>query len=245
MGDRLNSANRFGYKIMKQQSIENKFCPPYPSRSSRRITAKSNVSGRGILPCLLPSWDRPRKVVYESILELKVLYILLSRSDIWDLQEQPPATKYRLMSGKAKSTYFDFLITLRSGHKIAIAVKPADIVERSGFRNELEIIRTATPLDFAHEVVLVTDRSFKPHEYHNAEKLHEFRKHPDDEADQIIIDAMIKQSFETTIADIAHSTGLYSRGFRAAFRLIYAGRVTALDTGDITPKSRIIAGGLL
>ncbi len=55
------------------------------SRSTRRINARARVSGRGMLACRLPSWAQARRVVYESILEMKVLHLLLARPDIWDL----------------------------------------------------------------------------------------------------------------------------------------------------------------
>lgn len=213
------------------------------SRSTRRINPRSRGSGRGMTPCLLPSWDQARRVVYESILEMRVLHLLLARPDIWDLWEQPERIRYVDADGNAKSTVFDFLVTLRCGRKIAIAVKPAAIVEETGFRQELELIRAATPLSFADDVVLVTDRSFTPADARNAERLQEFRRTPDEEADQIIGELLQGLQSETTIADLVALSGLDGRGFRAAFRAVYCGDARLMSAGDIAPASKIMAGG--
>ena len=214
------------------------------SRSTRRINPRARVSGRGMMSCLLPSWDHTRRVVYESILEMKVLHLLLARPDIWDLWEQPERVRYIDAEKNAKFTVFDFLITLRCGRKIAIAVKPSAIVEETGFRQELELIWAATPLSFADDVVLVTDRSFTPAEARNAERLQEFHRSPDDEADQIIMDLIRGLQSETTIAELVASSGLDGRGFRAAFRMIFSGGAQLLTAGDISPKSQIMLGGV-
>ncbi len=214
------------------------------SRSTRRINPRSRGSGRGMMSCLLPSWDHNRRVVYESILEMKVLHLLLARPDIWDLWEQPERIRYVDADGNAKSTVFDFLATLRCGRKVAVAVKPAAIVEETGFRQELELIRAATPLSFADDVVLVTDRSFTPADARNAERLQEFRRAPDDEADQIIGELLRGLQCETTIAELVASSGLDGRGFRAAFRAIYSGGAKLVTAGDISPKSQIMMGGV-
>jgi hypothetical protein len=194
------------------------------------------------MPCHLPAWDHPRKVVYESILEMRVLYLLLARPDIWDLREQIQRLPYRNSEGQSKWAVYDFLVTLRCGRRVAIAVKPAAIVERSGFRQELELIRAATPLSLAHDVVLVTDRSFSAAEARNAERLHEFRRFPDQQADQIVSDLLRCLNTETTIAELVKPTGLGCRGFRAAFRLLYMGAAKTLEIGDISPQTRIVGG---
>lgn len=213
------------------------------SRSTRRINARARVSGRGMASCLLPSWDHTRRVVYESILEMKVLHLLLARPDIWDLWEQPERIRYIDADQNSKFTVFDFLITLRCGRKIAIAVKPAAIVEETGFRQELKLIRASTPLSFADDIVLVTDRSFTPAEARNAERLQEFCRTPDGEADHIIRELLRGLQSETTIAELVASSGLDGRGFRAAFRAIYTGGARLVTVGDISPKSQIMAGG--
>lgn len=225
------------------QSTNSSFQRPLESRSTRRFPARSRASGRSIQTCLLPAWERPRKVICESLLELKVLHLLLTRPDIWDLVEQPPRIRYKTQDGKPKWAVYDFLVTLKCGRRIAIAVKPAAIVEETGFRQELILIRNATPLSFADDVVLVTDRSFAPADARNAERLNEFRRHPDGEADAVIVELLSDLKSEVTIGELVERSGLAGRGFRAAFRMLFSGIAEALDPGDITPNTRIIALG--
>ncbi|WP_156113474.1 hypothetical protein [Paracoccus sanguinis] len=115
-----------------------------------------------------------------------MFFLLAARPDTYDIQEQPPAITYTDKYGRARNHHFDFLLAQRNGLRLAIAVKSAGIVERRGFREELKLIRAATPLSFAKEVVLVTDRSFSRAEALNAERLHEFRRVPDPDADAAI-----------------------------------------------------------
>ncbi|WP_421702753.1 hypothetical protein [Aliiroseovarius sp.] len=174
---------------------------------------------------------------------MKVLFLLMAMIDAWDLWEQPPRIRYLDAERRPTWAFYDFLLTKRDGSKTAVAIKPAAVVEATGFRQELELIRASTPLNFADDVALVTDRSFTASEARNAERLHDFRRHPDQEADQIVADKLTDLGAEVTIGDLASSTGLDGRGFRAAFRLIYSGVARVLDAGDITPQTRIIVGG--
>lgn len=196
-----------------------------------------------MLAAQLPGQRHSRKLIFESFLELQVLHLLLARPDVVDIWDQPPSIRYVDNEGRAKDHFFDFLVTLRSEERLALAVKPAAIVEKGIFRPELQRIREATPIDFADEVLLVTDRSFPPAEARNAERLHEFRRHPDPEADAVILDVLRSLTSETTIAECVHASRLEWRGFRAAFRALYAGAARALDSGDIQPDTRIIKGG--
>ena len=61
---------------------------------------------------------------YESKREQEGLYLLLARPDVVDIWDQPPPVFYHDANGRKRSHTFDFLITLSSGKRIAIAVKP-------------------------------------------------------------------------------------------------------------------------
>lgn len=214
-----------------------------PSRATRRPPARSRASCRGTISARLHGQPHSRKLIFESHLELQVLHLLLARPDVVDIWDQPPSICYIDGEGRAKDHFFDFLITLQSDERFALAVKPAAIVERRAFRPELQRIREATPFDFADEVLLVTDRSFTSAEARNAERLHEFRRHPDPEADAAILDVLQSLTSERTIAECVEASRLEGRGFRAAFRALYSGAARALDMGDIQPNTRILPGG--
>ncbi|SIT06010.1 TnsA endonuclease N-terminal domain-containing protein [Paracoccus saliphilus] len=215
------------------------FTHPLPSKATRKPPARSRASSRGLLPGQTPHDPRPRLRYFESKREQDVLYQLLARPDVVDIWDQPPPVEYRAAEGRRKPHTFDFLITLADGRRIAIAVKPAAIVERHGFRETLKRIRAATPLNFADEVVLITEQRYCPSAARNAQKLHDFRRTPDPEADRIIAELTRDMSGPTPIADLVRRSGLGGRAFRAAFRAIFAGILRAVDSGDILPSTRI------
>ena len=219
-----------------------KFTPPLESRSLRKISAKSNASGRGMLLANIPSSNRPRKIVYESLLELKVLYLLLADPNLVDIREQFPKVKYKDQNGRSKHHVFDFLATMSDERRVAIAVKPAAIVEKSGFRTELITIRKATPLALADQVALTTERSFTEADVRNAEKLHEFKRTADPEADAVVNELLLKLTDPISVKEFVSQTTFEGRGFRALFRAIYSGAAKTLEQGDISYSTTIMAG---
>ncbi|MCX8281519.1 TnsA endonuclease N-terminal domain-containing protein [Phyllobacterium sp. 0TCS1.6C] len=189
----------------------------------------------------LPANHHPRRIVFESKLEQRVLHLLLARQDIFDIWDQPPAVEYQDGLARRRRHVFDYLVTLICGRRIAVAVKPSPQVSRRRFREKLEHIRAATPLEFAHDVALVTENHFTADEALNAARLHDFRRTADPEADESVCSIILKCSGETTIASVVSQSGLAGRAFRAAFRAIYDGCAAADCTAEITPSTRILA----
>lgn len=224
------------------EHVSQTFRRPAASRATRIPSARSKASSRGIITAQLQADDHPRKFWFESKLEQRVFFLLAARPDTYDIQEQPPAITYTDRHGRARNHHFDFLLTQRAGLRLAIAVKSAGIAERRAFREELQLIRAATPLSFAKDVVLVTDRSFSRAEALNAERLHEFRRVPDPDADAAIAVLLADLTTETTIASLVEASRLEGRGFRAAFRAIYSGLARPLAAGVIQPSTLITAG---
>ena len=230
-----------GYRNMNEH-VSQTFRRPAASRATRIPSARSKASSRGIITAQLPADDHPRKFWFESKLEQRVFFLLAARPDTYDIQEQPPAITYTDKQGRARNHHFDFRLTQRTGLRLAVAVKSAGMVERRGFREELQLIRAATPLSFAKEVVLVTDRSFSRAEALNAERLHEFRRVPDPDADAAIAALLADLTTDTTIASLVEASRMEGRGFRATFRAIYAGLARPLAAGVIQPSTLITRG---
>lgn len=130
---------------------------PEASRASRDVVRRSRASLRGSMIAKLPAFERPRIIHFESMLEYRFLCLTLLRPDVHNIQEQPPAIPYRRADGSTASHVFDFLVTLTSGERIAVAIKPTDRVIRRDFITELRHIAAAMPKHFAHRVKLVTD----------------------------------------------------------------------------------------
>ncbi|MFS4439630.1 restriction endonuclease [Paracoccaceae bacterium GXU_MW_L88] len=217
--------------------------PPAQSRATRVPSARSKASGRSMIAVQTPAEAHPRYMFCESKLEQRALYLLLARPETLNIVEQPAPVAYTRADGRKRNHVFDFLLTQRCGHRIAIEVKPWAIAERTDLRQELQLVRAAMPLSFAHEIVLITDRSFTRAAAQNAERLHAFRRTADPEADATITALLADLTTQTKIAELALQSGLEGRGFRAVFRAIYAGRARTLTPGAILPSSTIIAEG--
>lgn len=213
---------------------------PLPSRASRTPSARSRRSSRGHVPSKTEHDERPRVRHFESKREQEVLHLLLARRDVVDVFDQPPAISYVDSDGRRRTHTFDFLAVHRDGRRIAVAVKAAAIAARSNFRETLRLIRAATPLSFADQVVLVTEQSYTPAAARNAQKLHDFRRTPDREADDRVIELIDCLTGSTRVAQLVEQASLGGRGFRAVFRAIFAGQLQTLSTGDILPSTFVI-----
>lgn len=145
------------YALRKHMNKKLTYRAPDPSRASRNVVRRSKASLRGSIVAKLPAFDHPRIIQFESMLEYRFLCMMLVRSDVHDIVEQPPAIPYRRADGTNASHVFDFLVTLSSRERIAIAIKPADRVIRRDFVTELTQVAAAMPKHFAHRVKLVTD----------------------------------------------------------------------------------------
>ncbi|WP_123225467.1 TnsA endonuclease N-terminal domain-containing protein [Paracoccus methylarcula] len=213
---------------------------PLPSRATRKPAARSKASSRGHIPGQTRQDGHLRLRYFESKQEQNVLFQLLAHQDVMDIWDQPPPVHFRDAEGRRKTHTFDYLITLTGGRRIAIAVKPAAVAERQGFRETLQRVRAATPLRFADEVVLITEQNYCPSAARNAQKLHDFRRTPDPEADKIVTELVHDMSSPTSIAELVQRSGLGGRAFRAIFRAIFAGILRTVDSGDILPSTLIM-----
>lgn len=216
------------------------FRAPEASRSTRSIPRRSKGSSRGGLVGTVASSPDERIFEFESGLEKILFYLLFAMPDLHDLWDQPPPIIYCDARGKRRTHHPDCLATLASGKRILYAVKPEARVEKTGFRETLRHIRAATPLSYADDVLLFTDRSFTRTEALNAARLHDFGRVADPEAERVLRDALTTITTPSSIADLCDQTGLGGRGFRAAFRLIFAGVARAVDPGEITRSTRIL-----
>ena len=126
-----------------------------PSRSvaTRRTAESPRWSGR---PILVEPNDN-RELLGESELEAKAALVLLARPDCARLFEQPEPVRYRDHEGKRCHHTFDFLLVLRSGRKIAVAVKPQAIADKRGLKALITHIAGQMDPGFADGALLLTD----------------------------------------------------------------------------------------
>lgn len=168
-----------------------------------------------------------------------VLFLMLARRDVYDVRDQPPPISYCDENGRISTHYFDYLLKLTSGRRLALAVKPWAIAEKTRFREQLARISAATDLSYADHVILITDRSFRRVDALNAARLHLFRRQRNRHADQIIATLARQLHTPVTIAELCRLANLGEHGFAAIFRAIYAGLLTPRHHGEITSFSLV------
>ncbi|WP_136685473.1 TnsA endonuclease N-terminal domain-containing protein [Falsirhodobacter xinxiangensis] len=204
--------------------------PPRRSRATRSFAARSKSSARGFLFAHLPAQERPRQIIYESNLERRVLLTFLARPDLADIWDQPPAIQYVSGTGALRQHTPDFLATLRTGVRLAIAVKPLPSVERLRFKEELSFVRIGMSPAYADDLLLVTDADLNDAAVRNAELLHIARQTVDADARQAISEMLAGLAAAKTVADILAESGLAHRGWAALICAIHEGEA-GIDPG--------------
>lgn len=136
---------------------------PEASHATRAISRRSKASLRGALVAKLPGFERPRVIQFESALEYAFLCLMLVRTDIHHIWDQPSAVHHIDAGGRPAKHVFDYLVTKSCGERIAVAIKPMKRVIQGNFVSELERIAAATPKHFADRVMLITDQHLDRH----------------------------------------------------------------------------------
>ncbi|GAU84694.1 hypothetical protein BIWAKO_04631 [Bosea sp. BIWAKO-01] len=163
---------------------------------------------------------------------------MASDREVIDLREQPPAVTWLDAEGTPRRHTFDFLATLRSGKKIAIAVKPMAVVKRTRFLETLGLIARHVPRSFADGVKLVTDENLPLDDVHNAVLLKHMRRTSNTEHDQLI-KSLLAEHRRASIAQIVEASGLEGHAFQAIIRLVGSGAVSVVDNTRISYDAMI------
>lgn len=214
--------------------------PPAPTTAGLMFPARSQFTVRGFSFAKTPAEQRWRKIIFASQLERATCLLALADPKLWNLHDQPQTVSYIDDAGRRRTHRFDYLAEYRNGSRVSLAVKPSERVEKLNFRSTLAAIRRDLPKGFADRVYLVTERNHHPKEVQNAELLNFFRRCPDDEADLLVAESILALSHELSIGDLIKPLGLGARGFRAAFRAVYAGLLQA-NTRELISINTIVA----
>ena len=191
---------------------------------------------------MTPADRQLRKFAYESVLEKRILLIMLLDPDVQDIWEQPTVLPYRNDRGVVRHHTFDFLVLTKSGEKLAIAVKPLEAAKRGRFDLELKQIARHMPPRFANRIVAITDQSFTWVEARNAEHLHHFRWRIDLEADDRTERAAEELRTSASIQDIVDRIGLGGRGYGAVMRQIAERRLRLVEHCLIDEDAIVVRG---
>jgi hypothetical protein len=204
-----------------------------PSLSSRKVLLHSAISVHG--------WDfiDGRKVWYEAELELCFALLAKMRPDVAAVAEQPPAVIVD-DHGRERQHTFDFLIKLTTGSTGLVAVKPFALVDKTGIDRTVDLIAEQIPSSRADWVLLFTDLDLSPIDLFNAQVIHHARRDPWPEDDAALAKLLRRLKGETTIGELAASSGLGGYGFDAVVRAIADGKLRLLEYGMLD-DNRVVA----
>lgn len=158
----------------------------------------------------------------ESGLEKKVAHFLLTHPQVADLREQPDAVQWLDAEGTLRRHTFDFLVTLKDGRKLAVAVKPK--ARRRRLDQILAAIANQVPTGFADGVLVMTDEDVPRDVVHNAALLHHCRRGANPTHDAIV-QRLVATPGRGTVGQLVAASELGGAGFRAVVRLIANGTI--------------------
>ncbi len=190
-----------------------------PSRRSR-FSARSSIVGGA----------EPRRIYCEGGLEEQAAYVFCTHRDVADVREQPTPVCYVDEHGKASRHTFDFLLLMKDGRKIAVAIKPAKFKKK--WWPIIRCIAEQMSRSFADAAVLMTEEDLHPDLVHNGRLIHAVRRDPPGAPDDRMRELVGDLKGSVRIGELVRYSGLEGRGFRAIVRLIGDGELD-IDGGRI------------
>lgn len=178
-------------------------------------------------------------LVFESHLELMVIWLLAAMPEVATIVDQPPPVPYLDHAGVERTHTFDFLVTMRDGRRLFIAVKPA---KRAGKALIVaKAIAAQLKPGIADEVHVVTDAAFTRTERHNAALIAQCARFPVTEHDETIDRITARMTGAVRIGHLVETSGLAGMGFRAIIRLVGSGLLQPVATRQrLTTDSYVV-----
>lgn len=221
------------------------FSSPLASRATRSIARRSKASLRGATVVKLAADNCERVVQFESKLEQRVLWLMLASNSVYDVWEQPPSLIYFDDEGNSRIHTPDFLVTLVSGRRIAIAVKPAKLAHKRDFVRDLKCVRKALRKDYADDLLFVTDQDFTPAQAMNAQRVIGFRRYVSERDLAPLREVLNGIRVPMTVKELAVKLDKGGAGYRTIFVAIYNGLLSADRTKLIDMDTAVLRGETL
>ncbi|MCJ2042235.1 Tn7 transposase TnsA N-terminal domain-containing protein [Methylobacterium sp. J-059] len=201
------------------------------------MTSKGHVRGR-----TLTHEPTPRRVFVESYGELSAVHTLMARPDVVHLREQAEPVDYIDDFGVHRRHFFDFIVTLANGDKVAVAYRPHERAVRKDFASKLRLIAAQMNPSIADRVVHMSERHLPKEIVRDATLLRAVRRDNRPEDDAVVAAIVGTLLGVTTVGDLVRASGLKGRAFRAIVRLIGDGILKIVGTRGITYATRITRG---
>lgn len=149
-----------------------------------------------------------------------VIMNLAAHPDVLNMMEQFTRVDYLDDEGKPRHTRVDAHVLLRNGEEVLVSVKYDERAKQASYLAEIANIAAQCSRDIADRFIVVSRYSFHHNWRENARKIHYARRGWDPEADGIALEAANAMPESFRFEDLVRKTGLESRGWRAAVRLI-------------------------
>jgi hypothetical protein len=162
---------------------------------------------------------------------------LLTRPDVLNIWDQPAAVTFVGADGKPHDHTFDFLVLLKDGTRVAVAVKPAGKAEP--LVDTIERIAKQSAVTFAERITLITERDLPTWLVWNAEFIHSAMRERSVEDDAVVRDILADVVGSVKIGDVVRLSALGGRAVRAIARLLGTGELALLKPGRIRPQSLV------
>lgn len=212
---------------------------PKALRGSRRIQSRSRVSARGILAARFPGTQHLYLTGYESALERAFFLVALTDPETADIVEQPFTLLYVDSDGRTRRYTFDYLVTTKSGRRIAVEVKNSTQASKPKVIKRVREAASRLVPEYADEVFLFTEKDFTRAQIENADQFMNCQREVDPEADRQLSIAVSKLTGSTTVAGLIKMSGLVERGYPAVVRAMYSGSLRWDRQKLIGPKTMV------
>jgi hypothetical protein len=145
-----------------------------------------------------------------------------------DVSFQPLEVRFRDEGGAMRSYTHDLLITFRNGHRRLVFVRNEASLEKPRTQREIQAIVAATPKRAADDMIVVNANDYTRQRRDNLMRMHHFVYHPDDEADEALLEtAQALKSFYYMKDLFPHAPVSQPRAFAACHRLVAKGALHA------------------
>lgn len=203
-------------------TLDDLWRPPAASVADRDVELRSRGSGRSFVV-----GGPTRHVIQcEAFLERTTLLHILTHPNVADVHEQQKFSWFG-DDDRKHSHFFDFIVVLKDGRKVAVAVKPE---EHKAKLLKLWPTITAAARSHVDECIIWTERRMTRASAYNALLLYSTRRCPNDAHDARVREVVATLCGQATIGAIIQKSGLGGDGFRAVVRLIDAGEIV-IPTG--------------
>ncbi|WP_299928774.1 hypothetical protein [uncultured Pelagimonas sp.] len=177
----------------------------------------------------------------ESHLEGNHLYLLNTKANIVDIQEQV-RFYFGWESNKQEQHVFDAVATLDTSERIAFAIKPEVRLSSGKFVAKIQAIAWwVYEKGFADEVRILTEADLDPVDLYNAKVLAAVREFdPDGNAAAEAILAALPAGSGLSLRELTQATLMGARGYRALIRLLRTGAARLQKRERIGPQAVIV-----